>query len=421
MDTPPTPKTVALAAYIQRTVAALEIRPPSTDPGSGRDSLIFIGNRHNAHPSCLLQDPLLNSIHIHLWLIKQSHLGASGSPVSLPTIDQIADSLKCSRPTAMSAVLVLRLARWLTLCARVQHKHSGLYLGSLYALHDEPASLADTQQLQPDYLTFVQEMRFYKEEKVRSAANAIYLTLKDALQKDQDITRTPPRFERLAGHLMDEEDAGLFAAAPQFIPPEEEKAAGEGTGFNRVKNFDSVKSPEIQTEIHREQILDSVNFVLQTSNSSSSFNIYKKLQQPPACATGQAGVITPKELTLAEADTAQRIYLDELPVTTAQDLLDELGGRIQAGQKGLASRIKNPLSLLARYIALTKEGKVVLTSQGLQYRAQRQAPLDLTGSKTMSAPVAPPLPPAQDWLAKRGEGQSKIAKIKRTISGRGVA
>jgi len=67
----------------------------------------------------------------------------TGGRTAFPSYDTLASKANVSSTSTISrAIAILRLTRWLTLCAKERQK-SGQFKGNVYILHDEPLPFLD--------------------------------------------------------------------------------------------------------------------------------------------------------------------------------------------------------------------------------------------------------------------------------------
>lgn len=143
------PETYALDALIKATVEQVK--------NDAADALLFMGNWHRANPSRVIQDSVLEPVDKLIWMVIMLHARDAGGRTSFPDDELLASKADVSSTSTISrAIAILRLTRWLTLCANVRQK-SGSFTGNIYILHDEPLPLLDTVHLDGDYRGFVEQ------------------------------------------------------------------------------------------------------------------------------------------------------------------------------------------------------------------------------------------------------------------------
>lgn len=155
------PDEVAGFAKLDQTLAdaANLISPQSRMDGSG-DGFVYSGNRHETVPQALFHDARLTPLERNAWQVLRMLLHTEGIS-ALPTYERLRPFLTstpcsghASDETVARALMILRLARWLTL-ARRRCMKSGRIQGNLYVLHDEPLTPFEAIQLDPRYLELV--------------------------------------------------------------------------------------------------------------------------------------------------------------------------------------------------------------------------------------------------------------------------
>jgi hypothetical protein len=169
------PRTQGLVLYIQGAVTQLRQRE-RTAGTRDHDGLLFLGHWHDAHPRRLFHDPILEPVDKVVWAVIRHHADLQGA-TAFPSYQTIARCATIrSKATIARALMLLRITRWLSLCAQVRDAR-GRFQGNVYALHDEPLSLADALYLDADYLQFLQQMHSHPHDRVRQVASAVWATL----------------------------------------------------------------------------------------------------------------------------------------------------------------------------------------------------------------------------------------------------
>ena len=176
-----TPKTYALAAFIDKTLARLD----EDKNGAPGDGLLFLGNWHDTFPRLLLHDPALGPNEIVIWMALKAH-SSPQQGVAHPTYEQLMPLTKLSRASLAAGLTLLRVTRWLTVCARLR-RADGRYRGTVHALHDEPLPLCDALYLDPDYLSFVEGLHTHRDRNVRHVANEVLMTLRGHIDAGTDV------------------------------------------------------------------------------------------------------------------------------------------------------------------------------------------------------------------------------------------
>jgi hypothetical protein len=108
------PETLALDVLMQATVARVCGEPVASD------ALLFIDERHAAIPDEVIQDPTLEPVDKIVWMVIKRHARGAGSS-NFPSYAEICQKANiASKTTVVRCVAILRIARWLTLCARLR-------------------------------------------------------------------------------------------------------------------------------------------------------------------------------------------------------------------------------------------------------------------------------------------------------------
>ena len=188
-----------LAASIDEAVAQLrqrQIRQSQHNDGDNKpqhDKLLVIGDGEGSIPWPLFCDDLLKPVDKVVWAVIR-HQVVAGYAAAFPRYEIIGRHANIgSKATIARAIIILRLTRWLSLCARVRDA-KGRFCGNVYVLHDEPISMADAIYLDPAYLSLLQAMATHHHARVRQVAKSIITTLEDGVSDEVD--------ERESGTVM---------------------------------------------------------------------------------------------------------------------------------------------------------------------------------------------------------------------------
>ncbi|MDH4276427.1 MAG: STY4528 family pathogenicity island replication protein, partial [Gammaproteobacteria bacterium] len=304
------PRISALSVFMQQTLE----RVNATEQAS-QDGLLFLGNWHDAVPRMLVQDPALDPLAWGTWLVLKTHT-VPNAPMAMPTYDRIAEQLKCSRTLLDKQLTTLRIARWLSSCTRV--RGSGRFKGNVYALHDEPITLADALHLDPGYLTFLQDAQKHQNEDIRDLAERALSTVGHVIDKGMDITAPTSTLDRMAQR---------FAAANEIRPTEIDLTLFSTFG-NRVHTIDSVtyavrnrvqEMDSVTNTGDRVEKTDTVmpcnpvqNLESVTGSSSNIYNNYKYINTTTTKIPRENNdLVYPKSLTSDEQGIV-RLYLQRL-------------------------------------------------------------------------------------------------------------
>ncbi len=399
---PPTSPT--LQRLIAKTIAQLRHR--MTD-GDG-DAVLCLGQRHQAFPTSVVIDPVLEPVDKIIWMVIWQQGAAAGSAAAFPKISEIAHQANVGSDSTVSrALAILRATRWLSLCARVRGTN-GRFRGNVYALHDEPLPLLETLTLDADYMTFLERAARHHHARVRAVAAGVLASLDTDIRAGVDVTEVVPVIERrLAAEaaLADESGGRYFAFTSEVL--------------RSLSNAD-VNEPAT----HQHQNLVSVddhnqNLVPQNSvmGSSCSNNIkttttdQSLLDEPRAASEIASELIYPSALTLNERNLAAR-YLAQLPHAQRQPVLDELEGRLRAARQG-AKPVHNELRYLQHLCKLALAGAFEPTL-GLKVEAARERQHAFKAAGT--APTNNPPATEVSTSRIRASGENPVAAIRKKFN-----
>ncbi|MFZ5593681.1 MAG: STY4528 family pathogenicity island replication protein [Pseudomonadota bacterium] len=400
-----TPRTLALAVYIEETAERLMSGPDTKGPEAG---LMFLGNWQDAVPRLLIYDPVLDAVEIRVWLIVRT-LVQHGTMTAFPTYDQISAIAGVARASIAAALMILRITRWLTLCAKVRNR-KGQYRGNIYALHDEPITLADALHLDPGYIVFLQNMRSHGNPRVSRMAEAVWATIKDEIDQGKDalsattLSRIDARHAAQQAIETHNTPPGTATAdIPATIPVDSffsvngiHRARLKDERDHQVQNLNLV-SPDASSQVqnlnlagenknNKENQQDDIqvqNLNLGSSNfelgrSSCSSYIYKKttttttdsyVKPPRERANLGTDLVFPSALPPQEQQLAL-IPLERIAPDTRQDVLDQLAWRIADG-KASGNLVRNHLAYLAQLCNEVVAGTFVF-SGGQRIREARE-------------------------------------------------
>ncbi len=157
------PETLALDALMEATVTRVYGEPVAND------AMLFVTNRHEVIPDSVIQDPTLEPVDKLVWMVVKRHARGAGSS-NFPSYAEIFRKANiASKTTVVRYMAILRIARRLTLCARLREP-CGRFRRNIYALHDDPLPPADTLHLDPRYLQFVDASLTHPHARVRAVA-----------------------------------------------------------------------------------------------------------------------------------------------------------------------------------------------------------------------------------------------------------
>lgn len=164
------------------------------------DKYIFSGNRHESVPRALFLDQRLTPLERNAWFIIRMMLDAEDVK-DLPTYEKLQPFLtsmplaqKASTETVARALIILRLTRWLSLVVRKRSKN-GSMMGNVYVLHDEPLSIYECLQVEPDYLILLCNAASHSSKAIQRVA---MYTLDEMINDPHlKIKKLPTRLEIL--------------------------------------------------------------------------------------------------------------------------------------------------------------------------------------------------------------------------------
>ena len=328
-DTPPTLRsdTLALDALIEAAIARVE-----TTAGSGpADSMLFLGNRHQAFPTAVISDPVLEPVDKLVWMVIMLAVGETGGHTAFPGYAAIGTMANvASRSTIARAIAILRATRWLTLCARVR-KASGQFRGNVFAVHDEPLPLADALHLDAGYMAFLGKNLNHGHARVRVVTQGVLTSIDEDIQTGHTVAADEHPLERRVQSRVATETGGprrFFTFTENAIRHLRRDAThrqalhhdqNSNTDEHRVRNLDAQNSNSVGSSRY-------INKTTTTHSSApSKFDLTGEDGQP---------LIYPKRLMDNQRGVADR-YLRALAPEQRQPILDELEGRFRSEAKGM--------------------------------------------------------------------------------------
>lgn len=352
-DEPPIrPETRALDAFIQATVDRL--LEAGTAGAQGDDSLLFLGNWHDAMPRLIFQDPVLQPVDTRIWGVIKIAAAGTG-PTAFPTYKQIAKTANVgSEATVARSMAILRASRWLTLCRRVRDGQ-GRFRGNVYALHDEPLPLADTLHLDQAYLQFLNQCLEHAHAQVRKVAEAVLGTIEDDARAGRVVTEMENPLDRRVSSLQALQggvrDSRFFSLSA-----------------DRLQNLKSELDP-LPLQKNLKWVRSSSCYINKTTTTKPTTDSDEN-QPDNATVDSTRSLIFPDNLKPDERLLA-RMYVKNAPEPLRQDVLDELAGRLRTARKK-GEPIANPIGYLTQLCKAAAGGAFKLTSLGLQVQQARK-------------------------------------------------
>lgn len=343
-----------------------------------RDSVLFLGNRHQSFPVMVLEDPILEPVDKIIWMVIWQRGAGGGTRALFPSYAEISATAHVGSDTTIArALAILRATRWLSLCARVRGKH-GTFRGNVYAIHDEPLALADTLHLDPGYLKFLDASKSHSHLRVRKVALSALASLDEDIRAGLDVAAPPHAISRrleAARAIANPGAFRYFSFTPAVLKDliNARDAAAEGDRLHDLETADQLQD-------------------LETVCSSSNLNITTTTQDLTPTPAREAEPVYPPGLAENERLLARR-YLERVPIPDRQAVLDELEGRLRAARKG-AKPLYDPIRYLHRLCVEFTQGRFVV-NLGSQVEAERrrrvrpearEAPANVSGVSPTSAP-----------------------------------
>ena len=321
------PETHALDALIQATIERAQQDSGSTHT----DTMLFMGNRHQAFPTLVVQDPVLEPVDKLVWMVIMLQAQETGGSTAFPSYEYLAKKTNVSSTSTISrAIAILRATRWLTLCARLREA-SGRFRGNVYALHDEPLPLADALHLDPDYMKFLQQSLGHHHARVRLVAKGVLDTIDEDIQAGLDICAQGHPLERRmqAAEAIQQDSPRRYFAFSAKVMTQLRNVVSEDAADHRDQNS---KADETGLQFSNPQNSKSSScssYINKTTTTKTTDEI--KIAGP---LDGEQALIYPRRLSENQRELADR-YLKSVPAAARQSILDELEGRFRSEQKGM--------------------------------------------------------------------------------------
>ena len=368
------------------------------DVKAPHDTVLFLGARHQSFPALIVQDPILEPVDKIVWMVVWQRGAAGGSQAAFPSYAEIAACAHIRSDTTISrALAILRATRWLSLCASVRGP-KGKFRGNVYALHDEPLSLAATLTLDPDHLRFLRSAQSHPHPRVAKVAGGALAALEEDIEAGVDVSAPANviarRLEALQCVSSPSGQSRYFSFTPKVL-----------------RDLTNASTP--LPSKHRLQDLETV-IPLQDlewgglGSSSNNETTTTQIETPEnaSTSTDPVALVYPKTLTGNQRELAA-LYLNGVSPSARQRVLDELEGRLRASRQG-AKPLYDPIRYLHRLCLEMAAGRFVV-NLGSPIEAERgrrrNQPSDAT-SQTAHAPT--PIAPQ----TRENPGKSPIAAIR---------
>lgn len=360
------------AHYLDRFIRNAEQHLLENPPESQKaDSVLYVGNWQDAIPRAIWTDPLLDAIDVRAWgLIRIQSRPDAAIVVSINKLLQ--EKLGYSKPTVSRILYILRLTRWLSLCATVRDE-KGRFRGHVYAVHDEPLPVGDAIRLDTGYITFSKQQAHHKSSKIRNTARSLLAMIDERVEMNESVTNEVGTVSKFCEDF-----------SSHFFPTHRVKKINPVQvnldSRRRVKNINLDADTENQPLSNQVKKLNPVplcssrcssNLNKKTTTTSIPDNSARACEKTQtATVTPDSGLIYPDCLNPSERELA-RMYLKPVEGDLKQVFLDELGGQILA-KKDTTKPIGNPIGYLCWMCDQHAQGKTVLTSRGIRLRENRE-------------------------------------------------
>ena len=399
-----------LKRFVDSLINSLPERAGATEDQFG---LVYLGNVHDAIPRLLILDQGLRLEERCVWQVMRISITDPGRPASLLTQNQLASQCCVDIKTMRRYLHGLRATRWITRCAMVRGR------GTVWSLHDEPLSIADTLLLDSGYMQFVDECALSQQKRLRELGRGILDTLREDIRQGRDysqpvtqLEQASRRFDALTHTEVGQVSGsgGFFAIAPEFSVQSSSNSehreifpmGGHGeilpvgpelstTGkFSLCGKFvPEEKSPCAENfpacgSSNNLNIINKLNTTTTKTNLNPSntpaheenFSSAEKFSEAKPTRQSIADTRLPHPEWVAHLKWPARLKEAErlmvLPALTARDfetaqyLLNYLSDRLQAASRGETRPVPNPVAYLIQIAALHSEGKLMPSSWGVR-------------------------------------------------------
>ena len=335
---------------------------PATKDNS---QLVFIGNWQDPCPRRLLFDPHLEPVDIVTWQVIRVHADAS-RVVAFPSYTDLMSAIRVSRATVARALGVLRLTRWLPLCAALRDAH-GRFAGHVYALNDEPLPLSEILAIDEGYVGFTEQACSHRSAHVRALAQDTFEIIRKAAVAPESSALEPLR---VGDHLGNRLDQLLHLLGDMPLRPVSAASMSLGKKACAARTAEETDRVQNLNAVHPVQNLNVVG--------SSSINIITtttlRSEEPEE---GAAPVAHPSSLVFPPAlsltDSQRRVLvlrLGQIPTNLRQDILDEAAGRVLL-KRSTADPVRCEFDYVARLCVRALDGQFILTDVGERIRRNR--------------------------------------------------
>ena len=319
----------------------LRVEPSESDSshrGQDLSQIVFVGNWQDPCPRRLLFDPQLEPVDIVTWQVIRVFADPSQA-VAFPPYADLMRAVRVSRATIARALAVLRLTRWLPLCASLRGA-DGRFAGHVYALNDEPLPLPEMLKLDAGFVRFVEQACEHRSVHVQKLATGTMKTLQTEMADGMRSVHTPVRIaDQVASRLS--AMRRLIGDQVQILNP-----------AHRVHNLNAVHSSSSVKKTTTTTLTQETAGISDTERHSSA-------------------LIFPDALSLTESQRCVlRMRLERIPDALRQSVLDEAAGRVLA-KRQTSDPVRCQFDYVASLCTRALEGQFVLTDAGERVRTLR--------------------------------------------------
>lgn len=391
--------------------------------------LVYFGNVHDAIPRLLILDQSLRLEERCVWQVMRVSITDASKPASLLTQSSLALQCCVDIKTIRRYLHVLRATRWITRCAHVRHR------GTVWALHDEPLSLADTLLLDPGYMNFVKSNSINSVKRLQQIAHAVLGMFESDASHEHNYCESRTQLDQIAARLdahsgTRKHGNGSFFAAPQTFSSGENVDKGANFPIRNSGFFDREICPAnvstafltgkfAPSEPMEEEFSSSMdkfpcssfintNSNLNTTTTKIPTEIPREEPTEKFSKHGKSNWLEelkwPKRLTSKERELAlPALALHDRE--NAQYLLNYLSDRLSAASRCEAPPVPNPLAYLVKIAGMHANKALMPSTYGVRDERKISAvpePVKQTVPKPMS----------------RIDAAEEMKKIRRTLGRR---
>jgi len=348
---------------------------PAKPSATRTDGFLFSGNRHDSVPRALLLDRRLTPLERNAWQVFRLMLNDDGM-TAFPTYEQLRPwlaSAPCagaaSHETVARALTILRLTRWLSLVRKRRDPKTGRILGNVYVLHDEPLTLFEAMQLDPDYLQLV-------SQSLNHAAKAVQVV---GIHTLKEIADDPLLGERTVPTRLDVITQRLVQQGESYPQPIHSHDSEEG----QISLLRNRESPSSDSEVSPKP---AKNALLRNPKKDSTVRSISIDKVRTTAHAREAYRLPERFLGLKQAQqNGALMALQQVQSTLRQTVLDEWDVRCRG------SSVRNPAGYLFGMIQKAIRG---------EFNAWA-AKAEPAPAATPSMPASPSQPKALSDVAKQ--------------------